>query len=90
MTAKQVRDIIYDALRDNCDSTDIKETDKLIHDLGMDSIDTLETGLTIERELLNLSGRDFALNIEDHLSASSTVEDLVNYVLSKVEPYITY
>jgi len=88
MTASDVKEMIYDAICENSGSTEIKETDQLIADLSMDSIDILETGLAIERYLEDNLGRDIPLVIEDHLTSSSTVEDLVNYVLSKVQAYI--
>ena len=61
-------------------ATDILDTDKMVDNLGIDSLDTIEIIMEVEKE--------FGISIPDEeankLSWEATVEDIIKYVTTKL------
>jgi acyl carrier protein len=61
-------------------ATDILDTDKMVDNLGIDSLDAIEMIMEIEKE--------FGISIPDEeankLSWEATVEDIIKYVTTKL------
>lgn len=83
MTKKEIRKKLINVIDERFNPiSKIKDTDNYLNDYGMDSLDTLEFGMDIEREF------DIALSDEEIKELSNgTVKDTIDFLYDFMKPF---